>query len=106
MNSVNHRQSLIRSDSQSRMLGKHHIKGTVQFNHTMGLSPIRFQSSKKLRELFTIIATTYDMDGFEYISILEGKEYPFYGVQFHQESMSSLDWLKTFLRQELLKHIM
>lgn len=38
-----------------------------------------------MNNLFNIIAINRDKEGQEYISIVESKKYPIFGVQFHPE---------------------
>jgi len=53
-----------------------------------------------LNESFTVLSTSDDRDGNAYISALEHKEYPIFGVQFHPEASRSKD---TGQNQELMK---
>jgi gamma-glutamyl hydrolase len=38
-----------------------------------------------MNKYFRVIATNKDENGIKFISIVESKLYPFYGVQFHPE---------------------
>jgi len=60
-------------------------------NHVYYLSPVDFQANNKLSEIFNIVALSYDIPKkMRFISIIEGKKYPFYGVQFHPEKNAYL----------------
>lgn len=52
--------------------------------HGWCLTRKNFEQSD-LKDKYHILAINHDEQDLEYISILEGKEYPFYGVQFHPE---------------------
>lgn len=41
---------------------------------------------------YNVLATSFDKNGLEYISAIEDKNYPFYGVQFHPEK-NVYEWL-------------
>jgi len=72
------------------------------FNHEWGLpAPI----NRKLQENIRLLSTSHDRAGTEYVSMIEGKSVPFYGVQFHPEKghWNSLGWMARFLASELKK---
>jgi len=61
----------------------------VTFNyHTKGIEPERFSNDARLASFFHMIATSSDRAGRHFVSAIEGKSYPFYGVQFHPEKAS------------------
>ncbi|XP_057306280.1 gamma-glutamyl hydrolase-like [Hydractinia symbiolongicarpus] len=62
--------------------------------HKYGVTPGFLKSSSKLNKLYRVLATSLDRDGKEFISILEGKTFPFYGVQFHPEK-TMFEWAET-----------
>jgi hypothetical protein len=49
-------------------------------NHMYGIPPTYFDRYPILRETFTIISTTKDRNGTEYVSTVEHKKYPFTGA--------------------------
>jgi hypothetical protein len=57
---------------------------------------------KKLTTMFKILATSHDREGMEYVSIVEGRTLPFYGIQFHPDR-SSLGWMAAFFIAEAKK---
>ena len=88
------------SVSQRRLL---YAKESRVFSHQHGISLQRFLQNDSLKHLFRICCTSLDRDGKEYVSLIEGFDLPFYGLQFHPEYEGGLGWMATFLRRELLK---
>ena len=57
-------------------------------NHEFGLPPahyLRGSPYPQLAENFDVLSTTVDRKGVEYVSTIEHKKYPFFGVQWHPE---------------------
>ena len=74
------------------------------FNHEYGISLRTFRASKRLGTTFRVLSTSHDRAGTEYVSMIEGKTLPFYGVQFHpDQEPASLGWMAEFLASELAK---
>ncbi|XP_043477631.1 gamma-glutamyl hydrolase A-like [Leptopilina heterotoma] len=46
-----------------------------------------------LADEYTVLSTSYDKNGLEYISAIEDRKYPFYGVQFHPEK-NVYEWIE------------
>ncbi|XP_061784756.1 gamma-glutamyl hydrolase [Nerophis lumbriciformis] len=57
---------------------------TGHFHH-YGLTVKAFKNNEKLQGFFTIISTNTGESGVDFVSTFEGKQYPFYGVQWHPE---------------------
>jgi gamma-glutamyl hydrolase len=57
---------------------------TLNYHH-LGVSHKTYKKFPKIDQFFRILATNKDQKGVEFISIVEAKDYPFYGVQFHPE---------------------
>uniref|UniRef100_A0A8C6LPZ8 folate gamma-glutamyl hydrolase n=1 Tax=Nothobranchius furzeri TaxID=105023 RepID=A0A8C6LPZ8_NOTFU len=53
--------------------------------HNYGLEVKTFQENQKLHGFFTPLSTNTAENGVHFVSTLEGKKYPFYGVQWHPE---------------------
>jgi len=64
---------------------------TAQFLNSNGILPATFESHPKLSEFYNLLATTHDKKGKVFSAIVEGKKYPFYGLQFHPER-NQFDW--------------
>ena len=75
------------------------------FSHQYGISLKRFVENERLVHLFRICCTSLDRNGKEYVSLLEGVDLPFYGLQFHPEYEGGLGWMAAFLKRELAKGI-
>jgi len=61
-------------------------KEKVTWNHhSQGIRRQRYEHNKKLSNFFNILSVNIDEDGKEFISTVEAKKYPFYGVQWHPE---------------------
>ena len=76
------------------------------FNHEEGLTVARFETNKALKTTFNILARAHDRTGKEYVALIEGKDRPWYGCQFHPEYHKPLHetlWLATFIKDECAK---
>lgn len=73
-------------------------------NHKMGLSPLKFKKHKNLDKFYKIVSTSVDRKGKNYVSTIEGRFYPFYGVQWHPERSSAMDYFAKFFVNELKKN--
>lgn len=54
-------------------------------NHMQGITPEHFAATASLTDMFTVLSTSEDREGKGYVSTMESKKYPFYGVQWHPE---------------------
>ena len=88
--------------SQRRRL---YAKNCRVFSHQYGISLSSFLKNEQLPRLFRICCTSLDRNGKEYVSLIEGFDLPFYGLQFHPEYETGLGWMATFLKAELRKRI-
>jgi len=59
-------------------------ESTIHY-HNFGLTKQNFTKIHSLKNFFRIISSNPDENGLENISIIEGKEYPFYATIFHPE---------------------
>jgi len=94
---------LLQAVTQSQLdhMEKHYVPF---FHHEYGISLNKFLKNKRLRSTFRVLSTSRDRDGREYVSLIEGRSLPFYGVQFHpDESSTRLDWLASFFVSEMVK---
>ena len=73
-------------------------------NHKMGITPYKFKMKKALNKFFKIVSTSDDRKGRAYVSTIEAYHYPFYGVQWHPERSSEMDYFVKFLIRELRKN--
>ena len=76
------------------------------FNHEKGLTVARFMGSEQLSKTFRILARARDRSGKEYVALIEGKERPWYGCQFHPEyhrPMQETRWIANFIKAECAK---
>jgi len=71
-------------------------------NHMYGMPPIMYDKYPILSQWYTIVSTTLDRNGTEYVSSMEGKKMPFFGTkpkrsvhedQVHQKLMSHCSFL-------------
>jgi len=66
----------------------------VTYNHHKGgITPNKFDGSKKLSDFYLPLSTNVDKNGKTFISTMEGKKYPFYGTQWHPEK-AEFEWKK------------
>lgn len=73
-------------------------------NHMMGLSPKKFKKCGLLNSVYKIVSWNYDRKGKKFVSTIEGRKYPFYGVQWHPERSKDADVLTRFLKSEIEKN--
>ncbi|KAM8885126.1 gamma-glutamyl hydrolase [Spinachia spinachia] len=57
---------------------------TGNFHH-YGVAVKSFQGNEKLQSFFSLLSTNVAENGVRFVSTIEGKTYPFYGVQWHPE---------------------
>lgn len=72
-----------------------HENVTVNWHHD-GVYPEDFMSRPKVRDFFRVISLNYDQEHKWFLSTVEGRKYPVYGVQFHPEVVQ-WDWTKNAL---------
>ncbi|XP_037337855.2 gamma-glutamyl hydrolase [Pungitius pungitius] len=53
--------------------------------HQYGVAVKTFQENEKLQSFFSLLSTNVAENGVRFVSTIEGKTYPFYGVQWHPE---------------------
>jgi len=73
-------------------------------NHMLGLSPYKFNNSPLLKKQYRIVSYNYDRQGKVFISTIEHKKYPFYGVQWHPERASDMNYFSNFFAKEARKN--
>lgn len=61
--------------------------------HRYGVTVETFQENEKLSNFFSILSTNVAENGVHFVSTIEGKRYPFYGVQWHPE-VNRFQWDK------------
>ncbi|KAI1900916.1 hypothetical protein AGOR_G00054760 [Albula goreensis] len=57
---------------------------TGNFHH-YGVSEKTFRGNDKLDQFYSILSTNIAVNDVEFVSTIEGRKYPFYGVQWHPE---------------------
>ena len=57
--------------------------GALVYYHSDGITPEHFVHFEELTRRVRILAYSRDMKGQQFVSAIEDKQYPFYGVQFH-----------------------
>ncbi|XP_067268548.1 gamma-glutamyl hydrolase [Pseudorasbora parva] len=57
---------------------------TANFHH-YGVTKEAFMGNEKLKGFFSVLSTNIAQNGLEFVSTMEGRAYPFYGVQWHPE---------------------
>jgi gamma-glutamyl hydrolase len=73
-------------------------------NHEFGISPSDFNKNPHLRRFYSILATSIDDTGVEYVAAIEGRGHPVYGVQWHPERQRSTGHFVDFFISELRKN--
>lgn len=73
-------------------------------NHMLGISPHKFNKNHLLSQFYKIVGTSKDRKGKEFVAIIEGRHYPFYGVQWHPERSEEMKKLSLFFIEEMKKN--
>ena len=77
---------------------------SLYFNHHFGITPEHFISNPILNEIFVITSISKTENGTTFVSSVEAKELPFYGIQFHPEK-SPFEWRKEIFASHSLEAI-
>jgi len=56
-------------------------------NHMCGITPKHFANTPMLTSFYDVLSTNNDKKGVTFVSTMEAKNYPFYGVQWHPEKI-------------------
>jgi len=62
--------------------------------HQSGIKPQEFREGSKLDGFFNVISTNYDANGLEFVSSMEGKEFPVFATQWHPEK-NNFEWTRS-----------
>lgn len=73
-------------------------------NHEYGISPYDFMNNDHLRRFYSVLATSIDENGKEYVAAFEAKYYPIYGVLWHPERQRTTGPFVDFFISELKKN--
>ena len=73
-------------------------------NHMLGISPDKFNKRRQLSAFYKIVSTSNDRKGKEFVNMIEGIHYPFYGVQWHPEAGDTMGSLANFFIKEVRKN--
>ncbi|XP_034548050.1 gamma-glutamyl hydrolase [Notolabrus celidotus] len=79
------------SDELMKALTQEPLTGNF---HHFGITVETFQENEKLKNFFSVLSTNVAENGAVFISTVEGKRYPFYGVQWHPE-VNRFQWDRT-----------
>jgi gamma-glutamyl hydrolase len=59
--------------------------GIYHFNHQFAINSQTFKASTALSKYFNLSGVSVNSEGVEFVSVVEGRDWPVYGVQFHPE---------------------
>lgn len=79
-----HSSKMFESFPDKLMTALTHEPLTGNFHH-YGVTVQNFQENQKLHSFFSILSTNVAENGAHFVSTIEGKRYPFFGVQWHPE---------------------
>ena len=68
-----------------RILSKNEVS---LLGHNFGISPKTYENNRVLRETFEILSTMKDHEGKEFVGMIEARNAPIFGTQFHPEKNS------------------
>lgn len=75
--------------------------GGIAYNaHTQGFTPADFDASAPLAAAFTVLGTSVDRAGKEFVASMEGKTLPVYTSQWHPEK-ANFEWNGGFLYNDI-----
>ena len=84
--------------TNSRLFGglgslKHPLatENLTENSHHDGISPSTFVTNAALADFYTVLSTDKDGTGAPFVSTMEAKKYPIYGVQWHPEK-NNFEW--------------
>ena len=97
--------SKLLKDAPSHFLKKLLLKDCTLNNHMMGVSPSKFKRSKLLNSMYSIVSTNVDRRGKMFVSTIEGRLYPFFGVQWHPERSKEMDYFMSIFALEAQKNL-
>ena len=60
-------------------------------SHNSGVPAQAYETNTKLKEMYVSLSTMKTLHGVEYVGLIEGIKYPFYGSQFHPE-VNAFEW--------------
>ncbi|CEM04335.1 unnamed protein product [Vitrella brassicaformis CCMP3155] len=63
----------------------------VYYNHERGINLTTWESTPSLMEFFDVLSTSRDKNGVDFVSTIESRRYPIYGVQWHPEK-NAFEW--------------
>ena len=98
------RSRMVRYATPKAEIKKLATKNCTLNNHKMGLSPTKFKRHKNIDKFYKIVSTSKDRKGRDYVSTIEGRFYPFYGVQWHPERSKAMDYFAKFFVSQLRKN--
>jgi len=79
------------NEMSERMKAYLSFEKAMYFNHRYGTTNETFYSMPNLYDFWDPISYNHDKNGRVFVSMIEAKKYPFYGVQFHPEK-NSFEW--------------
>ena len=98
-------ESKLLKNAPSKFINKLLLKDSTLNNHMMGVSPSKFKRSKLLNSIYFIVSKNYDRRGKVFVSTIEGRFFPFFGVQWHPERSSEMDYFAKVFSKEAHKNL-
>jgi gamma-glutamyl hydrolase len=81
------RKSKLFATATNDVFGILSTENTTHNNHVCGIATKRFENNKKLMAFFDVLSTNNDRRGFNFVSTIESKTMPIYGLQWHPEKV-------------------
>jgi len=73
------------SDASSSLITGFATQNITMNNHHFGVTSATYHSNARLSALYNVLSNNVDRNGREFVSTVEAKKYPFYGLQWHPE---------------------
>ncbi|XP_020901384.2 gamma-glutamyl hydrolase [Exaiptasia diaphana] len=85
------KESRMFSNAPEHLLKSIQDSSITMNNHHWGVTPENFQNNKNISSFYNVISTNKDREGKIFVSTIEGKRYPIYGLQWHPEK-NQFEW--------------
>ena len=98
------KESRILKNISKKFLNNIKNKKLLLHNHSMGLSLYKYNKITNIKNFYRIVSVNKDRNGKIFLSTIEARNYPFYGVQWHPERSDDMNEFAIFFKNEVEKN--